>query len=221
MPATKAIIDFSNDDELDDLQPLTGSREPVRFGPDGGIIGHPITSRRRKQIRQRARRKMKIALDEVELLYEGRGIDQWDMEELARGRPRAIDGTFKGKAPLYISRKVHEQIVRKFEEIVREEMNGHTVDALKIIGEILNDDAHDEKGKPRTAAGTKLDAAKFLIEHVVGKPKQRTETDISVKLQGILGHAMVNPIGDGKFGLTQGYIEAQSWEEGEDEPASA
>lgn len=212
MPASTLVIDFTQDEELDDPMPLTGSREP-NFGSRGGIMGRPIVSTNKKQIRQRARRKMKVAQDEIALLYEGRGIETWDAEELARGRPRAADGTFKGKAPSFIDRNLHEQIVKRFEEIVRTEMNAHTVDALRIIQKILEDEEVDEKGKPRTAAGTKLDAAKFLIEHVVGKPKQRTETDISVKLQGILGHAMVNPGMDGGFELTQGYVEATSWED--------
>lgn len=212
MSASTAVLDFTNDDELEDLQPLTGSREPT-LGTKGGIMGRPIVSKNKKQIRQRARRKMKVALDEIELLYEGRGIETWDAEELARGRPRAKDGTFKGKAPAFIDRTVHEQIVKRFEEIVREEMNGHTIDALKVIGKILEDEEVDDKGKARTAAGTKLDAAKFLIEHVIGKPKQRMETDISVKLQAILGHAMVNPTQNGEYALTQGYIEAEAWED--------
>jgi hypothetical protein len=148
------------------------------------------------------------------------------MEELARGRPRAADGTFKGRAPSFMARELHEQIVRRFEDIVREEMNGHTVDALKVLGHILMDEQVDAKGKPRTPASVKANVAQWLVEHVVGKPKQRMETDISVKLQGILGHAMVNPtiteglggVETGEFELTQGYIEATSWEdEGEED----
>src|SRR5690606_19911770 len=134
----------------------------------------------KKQIRKRARRKMKIASDEIALLYGDRPVETWDMEELAKGRPRASDGTFKGRSPSYLDRTLHEQIIKRFETIVKEQMNVQTVDALEVIGNILKDNEVDIKGKPRTAAGTKLDAAKFLIEHVIGKPKQRTETDISV-----------------------------------------
>jgi hypothetical protein len=209
MAATTAVFDFRDEDTL----PLEGSMEPVTFGSHGGIIGRPISSTQAKQIRQRARRKKKELSElEIGLLYKP--IEEWDMEELARGRPRAKDGTFKGKTPPYIDRKVHEQVVKRFEEIVRKEMNANTVDALKIIKQILDDDGYDDKGKPTTSANTKLDAAKFLIEHVIGKPKQRTETDISVKLQGILGMAMVQPsVQTGNYELTQGYVEAASWEE--------
>lgn len=216
MPASAIVVDFTNDSELPDPQPLTGSREPMSYGSKGGIMGRPITSQERKQIRQRARRKAKIASDEIALLYGDHPIEEWDMEELARGRPRAKDGTFKGRAPSFLDRSVHEQIVRRFETVVKSEMNNHTVDALKVVQAILTDESEDEKGRPKVSAGTKLDAAKFLIEHVIGKPKQRTETDISVKLQGILGHAMVNPTNGGGYELSQGYVEATSWEEDDD-----
>lgn len=214
MPATAMVVDFSNDDTLSDL----GTAEPT-IGSKGGVIGRPISSKEKKQIRQRARRKLaKLTPDEQETLW-GKDISQWDMEELARGRPRASDGTFKGKAPGFISRQLHEEIVRRFEEIVREEMNGHTVAALQILNTVLTDNEVDDKGKRQTPRSVQVDVAKFLIEHVVGKPKQRTEADISVKLQGILGVAIANPSLEqqGQYELTAGYIDAQSWEDDDDD----
>lgn len=214
MPATIAMLDFR---EVDGPMPLTGSRTPVSYGANGEIMGRPITSNQAKQIRQRARRKMKLGNDELAQLYDGRPIEEWDAEELARGRPRAKDGTFKGRTPGFIDRNVHEQIVKRFEDVIKNDMNVHAVGALTVLGQILNDNEVDEKGKLRTPAGTKLDAAKFLIEHVIGKPKQRQEVDISVKLQSILGSSMVNPNGDGGFELTQGFVEADAWEDDDDD----
>ena len=215
MPATVMVVDFSKDEGLPDPIPLTGTKEPARIGSKGGIVGRPISSDKAKQIRQRARRKLnKLSQEEQEALW-GKDIAEWDMEELAKGRPRASDGTFKGRAPGFISRQLHEEITKRFETIVREEMNGHTVAALQVLGQVLEDDRLDVKGKPVTPPGTKVDVAKFLIEHIVGKPKVRTESDISVKLQGILGVAIANPTQDG-YELTSGYVEAQSWEEDED-----
>jgi len=217
MPATAMVVDFSNDDTLPDFS----TADPIRMGSKGGVIGRPISSKKQKQIRQRARRKMqKLSTEEQEVLW-GKDVKAWDMEELARGRPRAADGSFRGKPPGFISRQMHEEIVRRFEEIVREEMNGHTVAALQVLSTVLEDDTTDEKGKRQTPRSVQVDVAKFLIEHVVGKPKQRTEADISVKLQGILGMAIVNPSLEtaGAYELTQGYVEAASWEDDEDEPS--
>jgi hypothetical protein len=212
MGATPAIFDMS----LAELKPNGKPMIDSRGRPPEKQGGRPITRDTAKQIRARARRKQSIAHEELKKLYKP--IEEWDHEELARGRPRAKDGSFKGAPPSYIDRALHEQIVRQFEQVVRNEMNGHTVAALTLIGKVLADEEVDERGRPLVAASTKLDAAKFLIEHVIGKPKQRVESDISVKLQGLLGTVMVNPNHQtGGFELAQGYVEAESWEEDDDE----
>jgi hypothetical protein len=221
--ASTAILDFRKDETMPDPPPrdLSGTKEPMTYGARGGIIGRPATSASQKQIRQRARRKLrKLTPEEQETLW-GKDIQHWDAEELARGRPRDKNGLFQGKAPGFISRQMHEEIISRFEQIVRQEMNGHTVDALKILGMILNDTKTDNKGRPIVPATAKLDAAKFLIEHIIGKPKQRVESDISVKLQGILGHAIANPVqandGTTSYQLASSYLALPAYNEDNDD----
>lgn len=204
MVASKAILDMTNAGLKPNGRPLVDAqgRLPEKQG------GRPRTSVNPKQIRARSRRAKKIITDDLEALWKP--IEEWDQEELARGRPRDKLGGFRGKSPEWVNRAVHEQIVKQFETIVRTEMNVHTVKALTVLEHILDDDSTDHKGRPLVAASTKLDAAKFLVEHILGKPKQRMETDISVKLQGLLGVAMVNPEPGGNgFALTQGYMDAE------------
>jgi hypothetical protein len=80
-----------------------------------------------------------------------------------------------------------------FKQRVRGSMNETTVKALSLLASLLDNDDTDHKGRPVVAASTKLDASKFLVEHLLGKPTQRTETDISVKLSGMLASVMVSP----------------------------
>lgn len=149
-----------------------------------------------KQIRARARRKAKrreIMTDqEFEYLYE-KPVEEWDMEELAKGRPRNSAGGFSGPRPKWVTSAVHERAMERYTAAVKTDMRATTVDALDAIRWIIQNEDVDDKGKPIVPAGTKLEASKFLIEHVVGKPTQRIESDVSVKLQGILGQVMVNP----------------------------
>ena len=149
-----------------------------------------------KQIRARARRKAKRAEimsdQEREYLYR-KPIEDWDLEELARGRPRDRNGGFKGRPPKWVSGAVHEQAMERFTSAVKGGMQVTTIDALRVLTELMNSEEVDHKGKPIVSASTKLDAAKFLIEHVIGKPKQHIQSDVSVKLQGILGQVMANP----------------------------
>lgn len=149
-----------------------------------------------KQIRARARRKGKrhdiLTDQEMDYLYE-KSVEDWDMEELARGRPRNSRGGFSGPKPKWVTASVHERSMERYTAAVKTDMQATTVDALDAIRWIIQNEEVDEKGKPIVPPSTKLEASKFLIEHVVGKPTQRIESDVSVKLQGILGQVMVNP----------------------------
>lgn len=152
-----------------------------------------------KQIRARARRQAsrkngrgrKMTEVEFEALYKP--IEEWDLEELARGRPKGADGTFRGRKPGWITREVHERAMELFVENTRGEMGALTPDALDSLRWVLSSDEVDERGKPIVPASAKNQASMFILEHVVGKPKQHVQQDISVKLQGILGSVMVNP----------------------------
>lgn len=148
-----------------------------------------------KQIRARARRRGGlefITAAERKALVR-KPVEDWDLEELAKGRPKDKNGNFSGAPPGWITREVHERAMDRFREMVRTDMQSHTVIALNTIKEMLEDESEDDKGKPIVPAGVKADLAKFLIEHLLGKPKQPVEADINIKLQGILGAVLVQP----------------------------
>lgn len=98
-------------------------------------------------------------------------------------------------------------------------MNVLTVDALKKLSDLLENVEVDSNNRPIVPPGVQADIAKFLVEHVIGKPTARVEQDISVRLQAVLGMAIVNPTQDGSYTPTAGYltqgtvIDAASWED--------
>lgn len=196
--ATIMTVDFSNVESLE----LHGSGKVRDRGhaPDE----RPRTSEGKlltpKQIRARARRRAKrggrsrmpaVTREEFEALYKP--IEEWDLEELAKGRPRDINGKFTGATPNWITREVHEKAMELFQSAIKGRMGEQSLGALDTISYILENDDVDHRGKPVIPANAKLQAATFLLEHVVGKPKQQIQQDISVKLQAILGSVMVNP----------------------------
>lgn len=189
IPGSQKHSAFEDRVALVDDRPTT--TQFSQMGPDTQLLDTP------KQRRARARRKVasgeRLTDEEFVALYD-RPVEEWDIEELAAGRPRDRNGQFVGKAPSgYMQAEIRERIDGLFKQKVRGSMNVATVDALKTLHAILGNDDTDFKGKPVVAASTKLDAAKFLVEHLLGKPTQRTETDISVKLSGMLASVMVAP----------------------------
>ena len=187
---SEMTIDFSNQPDLRQRgSGVVRDRVPKPVNSEGKLLT-------RKQIRARARRRMarasKVMTDE-EFDYMFKPVEEWDLEELARGRPRNLQGNFRGAKPQWITRDVHERSMDLFRQAVKTEMHSATPDAMNAVRWIVNNEEVDEKGRPIIPPSTKFQAAAFLLEHVVGKPTQRIENDLSVKLQGILGVVMANP----------------------------
>lgn len=199
MSASIVSVDFRKADNIrlhksGKIRHRGSARDARPVGPDGKLLT-------KKQIRARARRAAERARKnsskplmsdiEFETLYKP--IEEWDLDELAHGRPRNIDGNFSGRKPSWITREVHEKAMEQFQMVVKTEMGTLTPTALGTLEWVLSNEERDERGKPIVPPAAKNQAAFFLIEHVVGKPKQHVQQDISVKLQGILGSVMVNP----------------------------
>lgn len=147
-----------------------------------------------KQIKRRAKRQGRQTLTREEKKHMiTKPIEDWDIEELAKGRPKDKNGHFTGAKPAWITRDMHEKALKRFHEVVRGDMNSHAVRALTLSLELMEDRSTDEKGRPMVPAGVKADLAKFMIEHLVGKPTQPTQVDINVKLAGVLADSLVMP----------------------------
>lgn len=194
-------------------------REPFADHRDEDYKGRLKTA---KQARARARRALKrgtrLQEDAREVL--GKPVEEWDMEELARGRPRAADGSFRGKPSAYVTRELHERALVRFKDLVRSDMNARAVDALHAIGMMINSEDVDRRGRLVVAPMVRLQAAQWLVDHVIGKPRQPIDEDISVRLEALLGVAMVHPDQAGGFGMShqgsrlpqlEGTVIAETW----------
>lgn len=191
--ASIRIIDFSP--IADYVQRPSGrwqDADPRPTSPEGFALNKQQIYRRMKRARDAYLRKTKLSEAEVAVRYK-KPLAEWDSEELARGRPRDAQGGFKGPKPHYVSAEIHEEAMDRFKQIIKTDMRVATVDAVKLLRDVINNEELDNRGKALVPASTKVQAAQFLIEHVVGKPTQRIEGDVSVKLQALLGAVMVNP----------------------------
>lgn len=186
MPATIRIIDFRDDEEPGFVGGRSVPRQPVLND-----------KAHKKQIRQRVRRRGKMTQAEFEVLYKP--LDEWDMEELARGRPRDKNGNFQGRQTQWLTRQMHENILAQFNRAIKGGMNVRAVQALDVLQlALLNEDV-DPRGRPIVPWSVKLDAAKFLLEHVVGKPTVHVEADVNHKIVAMLAAVSASPV-DGRGG---------------------
>ncbi len=89
--------------------------------------------------------------------------------------------------------QIREKIDEEFRRHVKLDMNGLTVEALAALRHVLTEDGSDSRGRPLVPAGVKVRTAEFLVDHLIGKPKQVVQEDISIRLSSILADVMVAP----------------------------
>jgi hypothetical protein len=151
-------------------------------------------SRKPSQIRNRLRRKGKKFDEDLEMYLEVMGrkpIEQWDLEELARGRPRNKDGTFAGTAPKWLTISVQREAKRRLVEHTIGKLSGHVDSAVRAIAQLITSEEVDLNGKPIVDARTRLAAAIFVVENIVGKPKAVVELTAADDVKSAIAAAIV------------------------------
>jgi hypothetical protein len=155
-----------------------------------------------KQIRVRLRRAAKGNAKrdgrmerDIQMLYH-KPIEDWDIEELARGRPRNAAGNFGGRPPAWITPTIQKEAKRRLLEETFGTLAGHAHTAIKTIVKLMTSTEVDEKGKPIVDARTQLAAAQFVIENIVGKPKAVMELQAEDFTRQALAGAIVLDDGD-------------------------
>ena len=97
----------------------------------------------------------------IQMLLDGTlDISELDEEELARGYPRASDGSFRSP-PVVIPRAIHSRMMRELFERATRQLRENLSDAAATMTSIMNNPENDAK--------VRMDAAKWLVERVMGK----------------------------------------------------
>ena len=168
-----------------------------------------VLSKKPEQIRRRMRRSSQHLHGDLEQYVEVtayRPVQEWDLEELARGRCRAKDGTFRGIKPSWITPAVAQEARKRLMDHTFGKMAGHVDAAVTVIRQLMESRAVDEYGKPIVDARTRLAAATFIIDHVVGKPTARVDVTSDDIVRQFIAGALVlddgqpaHPVVDGQF----------------------
>lgn len=172
---------------------------------------------RRNSIRAKTRRLEKEILDQVNEHYR-KPVAEWDWEELSRGAPKDENGNFLGKRPSWITPIVVAEAKRRMRQLTEEELMIHAMQAIDVLRQLMTDNDTDMMGRPLVSAAVKLQAAQYVINHVIGTPKIRTEvTSGGDPLAELLGGVLVNPDGRPSHNEAIGVIEGEVVETDDDE----
>lgn len=168
-----------------------------------------------KYVRKRIRDSGKDIARDIEILY-GKPVQEWDFEELQRGRTREPDGTFKrGPKPRWITDTIMGEVRRRLKEVTRDELAMYTKASLETMKFLMDDDSVDDNGRPHTSSSVKLEAAKYIIDQVIGKPTTSVEIGAKAEIQQFLARVMVNADGKEAHPVVEGAVEEAEGDDGE------
>jgi len=154
-----------------------------------------------EQIRRRMRRTVGTDKfqEDLELYYKHTGfkrVELWDIEELAHGKPRNRNGNFTGGRPRWLSPEIIREARRRLIDETQALIGEQATLAIQTIVKLIESEEVDDKGRPIVDARTKLDAAKFILEHIKGKATAIVEVEAVDFTKRMLASAIV--LDDGK-----------------------
>lgn len=143
----------------------------------------------------RKKRGLAYTSERVQALLDGSlSVEDLDDEELARGYPRAEDGSFRGR-PSVIPTSLHQRVQRELFARAGERLRTNLIDAAETMASIAVNAELDPK--------VRMDAAKWVIERLMGKTPEVAVTLEEKAYQKLLdrmdrGAIPVDDIGDGR-----------------------
>lgn len=156
---------------------------------------------------------------QVDALIEDHGwkpIEEWDLQELAKGKPRDKNGKFSGRRPTWVDAEVLAQVRKRHKQMISDGVHEMAEDAMSLMHRLMNDDELDDNGKPITPSATKFAAAKYILDQTIGAPIAKVEAEVNHKVSFLMNAVVVNPDGTPSYPSLDNAINAEIVEEDED-----
>ena len=141
-------------------------------------------------VRSRIRKSGAKLERDVSMLYKP--IEEWDMEELARGRPRNKAGTFSGPSPSWLTPLIMKQAKDRLRILTRDEIAVFSADATRVMHKLMMNEDTDFDGKPLVNPSVRLQAATYLLDQTIGKSTTPVEISGNVVLESLFAKVLVN-----------------------------
>ncbi len=131
----------------------------------------PVPRRPKKRRTQNGGAIIRLSPTVAGAVYDGVSFDDWDDEELMRGRRRNKHGKFTGRPPLVIAASMHQELNRRRFSRAHQIMASSLADAAAMLGSIVRDE--------QAAPADRIRAAEVLFDRVLGKPRESVSLDIA------------------------------------------
>lgn len=138
--------------------------------------------------------------EDIALLFPDRKpIEEWDFEELQAGRPRDPETgkiSRRTKRPKWISPAMLAEAQKRLRTMTATELGTYTGSAIEVMVDLMQSSRVDK---------VRYDAARYVLDQVMGMPTQRTEITADVSVSTFLADVMENPDGT-QYAIEDGQV---------------
>jgi hypothetical protein len=164
-----------------------------------------VLKRARKRARRGGERGLTLLIEQDLPALGIKPLDEWDVYELAHGKPRDEDGGFrKGVMPSWFAPVLQAEIEKRFQAAAGQKMKVVGLEGMVMARKLM---------RRASSENVRLEASKFFMEQVFGKAVQRVNLEGQLKIEALLGAALVNPDGGAAYGFQKVLDEAGETED--------
>jgi hypothetical protein len=170
----------------------------------------------RKRARVRQERMLEEVNSDIEKMY-GKPVSEWDFQELQAGQPRNEYGEIvprMGPVPAWITPAIMAEAQKRLKLMTRDRMGHYAGAAIGVMAKLMKSSRSDL---------VKFQAAKYILDQIVGMPTQRVEVDGEVNVATFMAEFIVELDGrqhqviEGAVDESPGNIFDEDSEDDEDE----
>lgn len=152
-------------------------------------------SRVRSRIRNRAGRINEKILDEMLLLPGYKPLDEFTYEELLKGKPKHPEFGYRYPRPKWLQSHILVELEKRLQTETRRKLSGNAGIAIAAIQKLITSEETDLDGRPIVPASVKLQAAQYVLDQTIGKPRSRVELSAEKEVKEWLADALINEDG--------------------------
>lgn len=156
-------------------------------------------------VRSRMRKSSANINRDIGMLYE-KPVEDWDMEELAKGRPRGANGKFQGPRPTWITPIIMKQAQDRLRLLTRQELSTFAGDAVRVMAQLMKEDGTDFDGKPLVPPTVRLSAATYVLDQIIGKSTTPIDVTGNIQLESLFAAVLVNADGKQAHPVIEGEV---------------
>lgn len=94
-------------------------------------------------------------------------LTKWSDEELQRGRPNSVDGSWRGRAPAWVPKAIFDEMVKRQLSKANELLLQNTYEAVQVLVDLAKN--------PKVDPGTRLKAVSMILDRTMGKAPERID----------------------------------------------